>query len=329
MKDPILEAIPKMEKGELHVHLNGLVSSELVIKLLENNSIDVPQELDLRKDLNVLKPVENLSEYLKPWKLLRLVPKSRSDLTLIVCNAFKNLRKSKVTFVELRNSVLYIAKLNKVKVDVAMAWLLEDISKASEYYNIKSGLILTITRGNDSLEQINFLLDAYSKLGKPDLIIGLGLAGDEKINVSSSLAHEFVCAKEKFGLKITIHAGEIGNFKNIVIAVNDFKADRIGHGIASIKSRTTLDLLRDNDICIEVCPISNRLTNAVSENESHPVIEFINNGVPFVICSDNPSIHGSSINQDYIEFYHKTKSSIHIKKMLETQRKYSFIGGLA
>tara|TARA_R110002050_G_scaffold154331_2_gene282193 strand:- start:1897 stop:2640 length:744 start_codon:yes stop_codon:yes gene_type:complete len=227
--------IPEMEKGELHVHLNGLVSSELVKKLLDNNIIDMPQGFDLDKDLNVIKPAKCLSSYLKPWDLLRLIPKSRADLTLIVFDAFENLRKSNVTFVELRNSVLYIALLNKVNVDVAMAWLLEDISRASEYYNIKAGLILTVTRGDYSLEQLRVLLSAYIKLGKPDLIIGLDLAGNEDIRVSDALAYEFVRAKIEFSLKVTIHAGETGNFENIVIAVNNFKADRIGHGTAAIK----------------------------------------------------------------------------------------------
>jgi len=321
--------ILEMDKGELHVHLNGLVSSELVIKLLNNNIIDIPQGFDLEKDLNIIKPAKSLSSYLKPWELLRFVPKSRSDLTLIVFDAFENLRKSNVRFVELRNSVLYIALLNEVNVDVAMAWLLEDVSRASEFYDIKAGLILTVTRGDYSLEQLRSLLNAYIKLGKPDLIVGLDLAGNEDINVSSALAYEFVRAKTEFGLKITIHAGETGNFENIVIAVNDFKANRIGHGTAAIKSQPTLELLKEKDICVEVCPISNRLTNAVGERESHPVIEFINNEVPFVICSDNPSIHRSSITQDYIEFYRETKSSLHIKNMLEIQKKYSFIKGLS
>lgn len=324
MKDFILG----IDKGELHVHLNGLVSSELIIRLIKNNEINIPEGFDLNKDLNVLKPSKNLSSYLKPWQLLRLIPKSRSDLTLIVFNAFENLKKSNVKFVELRNSVLYIALLNKVNVDVAMSWLVKDISRASKYYNINAGLILTVARGDSSLEDLRSLLNAYKKLGKPSLIIGLDLAGDEDINIPSGLSYEFVRAKTEFGLKITIHAGETGNSENIVIAVNDFKADRIGHGTAAIKSKAILDLLRDKDICVEVCPISNRYTNAVGEGEFHPVIEFIRNEVPFVICSDNPSIHGSSITQDYIEFYRETKSLIHLENMYGLQKKYSFIKGL-
>lgn len=319
--------IPEIEKGELHVHLNGLVSSKLVKELLENNIVDIPQGFDLDKDLNVTKPAKNLSSYLKPWDLLRLIPKSRADLTLIVFDAFENLRKCNVRFVELRNSIIYIALLNKVNVEVAMAWLLEDITRASEYYKIKAGLILTVTRGDYSLVQLRSLLSAYIKLGRPDLIVGLDLAGNEDVRVSDDLVYEFRRAKIEFGLKITIHAGETGSFENIAIAINSFQADRIGHGTSAAKSEETLDLIREKDICVEVCPISNRLTNAVGEEESHPVVSFINNEIPFVICSDNPSIHGSSINEDYIEFYRETKSSIYIEKMFEIQKKYSFIKG--
>ncbi len=317
-----------IEKGELHVHLNGLVSTEVLQDLLKQNIIDIPKGFDLDKDLNVLEPALDLSSYLKPWDVLRFIPKSRADLTLIVFNAFDNLKKQNVSFVEIRNSVLYIALLNNVTVNVAMSWLLEDISNASEKYNIRAGLILTITRGDYALEQLRTLLNSYINLGKPQLIIGLDLAGNENVHISKALSHEFVRAKTEFGLKITIHAGETGNVDNIITAINTFKADRIGHGTAAIKSQLALDLLRDNDVCVEVCPVSNRLTNAVQESESHPVIKFIESGVPFVICSDNPSIHRSSISQDYIEFYRETDSLLHIETMLDLQKKYSFIKGL-
>lgn len=324
MEDYILA----VEKGDLHVHLNGLVSTTVIQKLLLKSPFDIPVEFDIYKDLNVLEPARNLPSYLKPWDALRFVPKSRSDLTLIVFDAFNNLRKQNVGFVEIRNSVLYISVLNKTSVEVAMSWLLEDLSNAADRYNIKTGLILTITRGENALEDLQSLLCAYKNIGKPPLIVGLDLAGNEDIEVSSALSYEFVRAKVEFGLKITIHAGETGNYENIVTAVADYRADRIGHGTAAVKSKSTLDLLKEQDVCVEVCPISNRLTNAVPEAESHPVIGLLNSGVPFVICSDNPSIHGSSISQDYIEFYRETNSSLHIKNMLTVQKKYSFIEGL-
>ncbi len=89
-----------------------------------------------------------------------------------------------------------------------------------------------------------------------------------------------------------------------------------------------MELLKDRGICIEVCPISNRLTNAVNGSELHPVIDFIDNNVPFVICSDNPSIHSSSLTEDYLEFYRVTNSSQHLRDMYSNQKKYCFIKGL-
>ncbi|WP_100913372.1 adenosine deaminase [Pseudoalteromonas spongiae] len=322
------ELIKNLKKGELHVHLNGLVSTEVIFSLLNNQIPNLKINNVQQSSLNVLEPAKSLADYLKPWELLRLVPKSRSDLTLIIINAFENLKKSNVSFVELRNSVIYIASLNNVSVDVAMAWLIQDIEMASELYNIKGALILTVSRGDLALEQMNILIDAYLKLGKPPLVVGLDLAGNEELQSPQGLAHEFVKAKSEFNFGITVHAGETGNFKNIEIAVRDFKADRIGHGTAAIKSDSTMEMLREKNICIEVCPISNRLTNAVPQQESHPVTHFIKNDLPFVICSDNPSIHCSSIDHDYLEFYHETDSLEHINEMLKIQKRYSFIEGL-
>ncbi|WP_257575297.1 hypothetical protein [Vibrio parahaemolyticus] len=77
-----------------------------------------------------------------------------------------------------------------------------------------------------------------------------------------------------------------------------------------------------------MCPVSNRLTNAVAENESHPVTEMVKYEIPFVICSDNPSIHGSTLSDDYFELYKETNNVLLIQNMLSTQKKYSFIKGI-
>lgn len=67
-------------------------------------------------------------------------------------------------------------------------------------------------------------------------------------------------AKDRFGLGITIHAGETGRAENVRSAVELFGADRIGHGTAAGKDPELLELLSSLGICVEVCPISNRLT---------------------------------------------------------------------
>ncbi len=320
--------IQLMEKGELHVHLNGLVSTDLVRDLIARDGSELPSGFDLDRDLNISLPADSLASYLKPWQALRLIPKSRNCLGLLVESAFVNLKSQNITFVEIRNSIIYLALLNNISVDEALYWILSEIEDASEKYKIKAGLVLTVSRGDYATDHLRSLLGAYEKLGRPSTIVGLDLAGNEDVSSPIDIGSRFLGAKEKYGLKVTIHAGETGRIENIISAVNEFGADRIGHGTAASKSVEVMELLKDRDICVEVCPISNRLTTAVTETESHPVIDFIKNNVPFVICSDNPSIHSSSLTEDYLEFYRETNSSQHLRDMYSYQKKYTFIKGL-
>lgn len=322
------EILRTMQKGELHVHLNGLVDTELVTSLLKAEGVEIPLGFDLNSDLTRTAPSPDLISYLKPWQVLRLIPRSRVSLRLIVDNAFKNLKKQNVTFVELRNSVIYIAQLNNIGISTALFWLIQEIKAASEKYSIKSGLILTIPRGDKALDHLNALLKSYIDLERPSIIVGLDLAGDEDAISPEHTGKAFCKAKDDFGLNVTIHAGETGNPEHISDAIVNFNADRIGHGTAAYKSHVVMDLLRNRDVCVEVCPISNRRTGAVSSDESHPVSEFIKMEVPFVICSDNPSIHRASLSDDYLEFYRETHNIEIIRDMLSLQIKYSFIKGL-
>ena len=72
-----LDSIRKMDKGELHVHLNGLVSTETIKKIVQSESCEIPKNFDVSVDLNVLRPAQSLVDYLLPWQVLRLIPKSR------------------------------------------------------------------------------------------------------------------------------------------------------------------------------------------------------------------------------------------------------------
>jgi adenosine deaminase len=319
------EFVTNLEKGELHVHLNGLVSTDVVRKLLLKEKDRIPEAFDLNYDLNRLVPAPNLITYLKPWQVLRLIPRNRRALGLIVDSAFKNLKTQNISFVELRNSIIYIALLNNITVDKALHWLIVEVEQASYKYNIRAGLILTVSRGDDAVDLLDTLLNAYSKLGKPSIVVGLDLAGNEDMISPPEICHLFIKAKIEYGLRTTIHAGETGNENNILDAVINFQADRIGHGTAASKSEAIMNILKEKDVCIEVCPISNRLTGAIGQDEPHPVLQFIAKDVPFVICSDNPSIHCSGLNDDYLEFYRESKSQIYLKNMLANQKKYSFI----
>lgn len=317
-----------LPKGELHVHLNGLVSTSLIRHIIQEEKVGLPSNFQIDNDLIISRPQANLNAYLKPWEVLRLIPSTRINLKLLVQNAFDNLKKENISFAEIRNSVIYIAHLNDISVELALAWLLEEIEEASDIYGIQAGLILSVSRGDYCADHIHTLLKSYEGLGKPKSIVGLDLAGNEDIILPNYIASLFKDAKQKYNLKSTIHAGETGNIDNIIDAIDNFEADRIGHGTAAGNNIEIMEYIREKNICIEVCPISNRLTGAVKEDDFHPVVEFVKNNVPFVICADNPSLHAKTLTDDYAAFFYETKNKKILENMFDLQKKYSFMEGL-
>jgi len=320
----IKDKVSRLEKGELHVHLNGLVSTSLIRDILALEGANTGG-FDLLNDLNHLKPVASLAEYLVPWSMLRLIPSSRAHLHEMIDDAFRNLDAANVKFAELRNTVFYLAALNGISDTEAMNWLVEELRVSSEKYGINAGWIFTVNRGPCSRDDLQRLTDAIQEIGCPKEILAVDLAGNEEIPIDDRIAELFRYCKEQLGLGVTIHAGETGSVKNMYQAINDFHADRIGHGTAAWKDQGLMKLLREKDICLEICPVSNLLSNAVPVGERHPFNQFIAHEVPFVICSDNPAIHAKTINEDYLSFYIEQRNMELLEHMYSLQTKYSFL----
>ncbi|MDN7698623.1 adenosine deaminase [Burkholderia sp. AU44665] len=315
-------------RGELHVHMNGAIPTSKIREILADEGTVLPTGFELERDLVRSTPCQSLAEYLMPWQVLRLFPRRRENLDRLTLAVVAGLAENNVRFVELRSSVLYLAALQKCSPAQALERLIESTGEAAQHHGIRRGLILTVTRGDYSAVNLSTLLQAYQDLGEPKDVIGLDLAGDEEIAYPTELPSFFREAKDRFGLGITIHAGETGRVENVRSAVELFGADRIGHGTAAGKDPELLDLLSARDICVEVCPISNRLTGAVPANEAHPLQQFRRYGVPFVICSDNPAIHHRGLADDQVAAMAEGLSISDMRQQYEVAKRYSFMKGL-
>src|SRR5690606_18354021 len=153
--------------------------------------------------------------------------------------------------------VLYLATLQDCSVAEALERLIVSTGVAADRHGMRRGLVLTVTRGDYSAVNLTALLKAYKTLGRPREVVGIDLAGDEGIPYPAVLPSIFRDAKHRYGLGITIHAGETGWAENVRDAVELFAADRIGHGTVAGRNPALMELLAKRDICVEVCPISN------------------------------------------------------------------------
>lgn len=319
------ERLDELHKGELHLHLNGALPLALVQELLTDEAPKIPKGFDIERDLVRRTACRSLAEYLIPWQILRLFPKRLENLYRMADAVLAELAAQRVRFAEIRSSVLYLAALQQCRPTEALERLIHATGVAAQRHGVRRGLILTVTRGDYSAVSFAALLQAYADLGAPRDVVGIDLAGDEEIPFPIELPALFRDAKQKYGLGITIHAGETGRVENIRYAVEQFEADRIGHGTAAGRDSRLMEFLAKSDICVEVCPISNRLTGAVPPDEAHPLREFHRAGVPFVICSDNPGIHQRGLTDDLAVAINEGISMDDLQQQHELAKRYSFI----
>lgn len=317
-----------LDKGELHVHLNGALPVSTIRELLATEDVELPQGFNFERDLVRKVACRSLAEYLTPWQILRLFPRQPENLQRLVNAAVGLLVEHQVRFAELRSSVLYIAALQCCTPAQALERLLVSTGVAAKRHGIRLGLILTVTRGDYSAVNLAALLQAYKDLGEPREVVGIDLAGDEEIPYPAELPRLFKEAKSRYGLGVTIHAGETGRVENVRFAVEQFGADRIGHGTAAGSDPHLMEFLAKQDICVEVCPISNRLTGAVPPDEAHPLLDFRRAGVPFVICSDNPAIHQRGLIDDQFAAMAEGLSANDLRQQFSLAKQYSFIEDL-
>lgn len=67
---------------------------------------------------------------------------------------------------------------------------------------------------------------------------------------------------------------------------------RIGHGFTLGKHADQRRMVAEAGVAVEVCPISNRELLLLRDLRVHPAAQFVRDGVPFVLASDDPALYG-------------------------------------
>ncbi|KZT07988.1 adenosine deaminase-related growth [Laetiporus sulphureus 93-53] len=154
-------------------------------------------------------------------------------------------------------------------------------------------------------EDLEWYLEDCLQLKKefPHLLAGFDLVGHEDslrplIDYIEPLTR-FVERQKELGIDVPfiLHAGETlgdGNAPdmNLYDAIL-LGTKRIGHGFSLVKHPKLMDICKERDIAVEVCPISNEILRLTSSMPTHPLPILVNHGVHVALCSDDPAIFGN------------------------------------
>ncbi|OJA17830.1 hypothetical protein AZE42_03322 [Rhizopogon vesiculosus] len=104
-------------------------------------------------------------------------------------------------------------------------------------------------------------------------------------------------AKKHPNIPFLFHAGEtLGDGTAADMNLYDailLGTKRIGHGFSLAKHPKLMELCREKNIAIEVCPISNEVLRLTSSIPMHPLPVIMNQGIPVVLSSDDPAMFNS------------------------------------
>jgi adenosine deaminase len=135
-------------------------------------------------------------------------------------------------------------------------------------------------------------------------VVGFGLANDERAAPTVTFIEAFAVARDA-GLNPVPHAGELCGAHSVAEAVTMLGARRVGHGVRALEDPRVLELLRAEDVTLEVCPSSNVALGvyegpwAAEGGPAHPVDRLRAAGVKVCLNADDPLLFGASLLDEY------------------------------
>lgn len=270
-----------MYRTELHLHIDGSLREETIMELLDRESI--------HNEITITDSDKTLNDYLKKFDLPIAILQNRENLKRVSYELVEDLYTEETLYAELRLAPIQHMKMGLTGSDVVEA-VLDGIENFTKNHPITVKLLLCVMRHLTEEENM-FLLDLYDEF-KERGVVGLDLAGDEYNHSCREFETLFFRARSK-EIPFTIHAGEARGAESVYEAIK-LGAKRIGHGIRSYSDEVVLQLIRDNNVCLEFCPTSNIQTGIFKDLTSYPIKTFIEHNIPFTINSDNRTVSGTS-----------------------------------
>tara|TARA_Y100001935_G_scaffold248977_1_gene246877 strand:- start:1008 stop:2012 length:1005 start_codon:yes stop_codon:yes gene_type:complete len=317
--DVIADFINKTPKTELHLHIEGSLEPELMFKLSKRNKVEIPF-----KSVDEIKSAynfSNLDSFLKIYYEGSNVLINEEDFFDLTWEYILRCKKDNIVHTEIffdpQSHLVRGVSFDKVINGIDKA-----LKKAEKELGITSKVIMCFLRHLDEDSCFEVLKKACDH---KDKIIGVGLDSSEKGNPPTKFKRLFEKSIEQ-GFLTVAHAGEEGPPEYIWDCLNILKVKRIDHGVQCLKDEKLVEKLKENQIPLTVCPLSNVKLCVFDKLENHTLKVMLNKGLRVMVNSDDPAYFGGYLNQNLIETAKALNLELNeIRILIENSFKSSFL----
>lgn len=283
--------VDDLPKVELHVHLEGSMPAETLFELAKRHRVDgVPDTLEELRSWYAFTDFPHFIEvYLASVRTLR----EEADFALLTSVVAEELAAQNVRYAEVHVS-LYTHLMRGVPAKVVFDGIEQARIEAERDHGVQLRWIPDFP-ADFGLEAAENTVAAVLRDG-PSSVVGFGVGGVE--SPLEPYAQVFGRARAA-GLASLPHAGEHGGPVRVREALDLLKAERIGHGIDTMKDSELVARLVDEQLPVDVSPTSNLRTRAVERIEDHPLPAMLDAGLLVTLNSDDPTMFGSDLTGEY------------------------------
>ena len=289
-----MDFITQLKKIDLHCHLDGSLSEQVIRELAGSAGIPLPAgEQELSARLRVEDDCKSLAEYLCHFDIPVACLCSEQNLRRAALDVMRQAAEENVVYMEVRFAPLLCVRPG-LSCEQVIESVVRGMEDARERYGILGGAILCGMRHDTVEDNIAMMKTGRAFLGQG--VCAVDLAGDEAAH-SVLEQKAFFEAAQKLAMPYTIHAGECGSAQSVRDALS-LGTKRIGHGIAMRDDAKTRAFCRENGVGIEMCPVSNLQTKAVSSWEEYPLRSYLDEGLKATVNTDNRTVSNTSITRE-------------------------------
>jgi adenosine deaminase len=291
-----LKALPKID---LHRHLEGSLRLSTMAEIAHEHQFDLPgYAVEEFRHLVQMTPNDEAvaDAFIAKFDTLRNFYRSPEIIDRITYEVVADAADDNVVYLELRFTPIALARQMRFPLREVVGWVLGAVRRAEQDYPIDVRLLVSMNR-HESVELGHAFVElAAEHMGQG--VVGLDLAGAENRFSGAPFAGVFDWAREA-GLNITAHAAEWAGPESALEAIEVLRATRLGHGVRIIEDMRVVELARERDITLEICPTSNVQTGVVASLDKHPLGELYRMGLLTTINTDDPSVSGICLTDEY------------------------------
>ena len=287
------EFIEKMPKAELHLHIEGTLEPELMFEIGNRNGVDIP--FDSVEEVRRAYEFSDLQSFLDIYYQGAGVLLHEQDFYDMTWAYIERVHAQNVRHVE----IFFDPQTHtdrEIPFEIVIMGIHRALEDAETKHGMTSKLIMCFLRHLSAEAAMDTL---QQSLPFKNSIVAVGLDSSEVGHPPEKFQAVFDRARAE-GFLTVAHAGEEGPPEYIWQALDLLKVERIDHGVRCIEDAKLVERLKEEQVPLTVCPLSNVKLCVFDEMANHNFKQLLDLGLCVTINSDDPAYFGGYMNENFL-----------------------------